>query len=57
MEKVMRYINELREGENVNGIYYCKVKQSLKTKAGKSYYSLTLQLTIISVSKMLLITK
>lgn len=39
----MRYINELREGENVNGIYYCKVKQSLKTKAGKSYYSLTLQ--------------
>ncbi len=39
----MRYINELREGENVNGIYYCKVKQNLKTKAGKSYYSLTLQ--------------
>lgn len=39
----MRYINELREGENVNGIYFCKSKQSLKTKAGKSYYSLTLQ--------------
>ena len=39
----MRYINELREGENVNGIYYCKAKQNLKTKAGKSYYSMSLQ--------------
>ena len=39
----MRYINEIREGENVNDIYYCKVKQNLKTKAGKSYYSMTLQ--------------
>ena len=39
----MRYINEIREGENINGIYYCKVKQNLKTKAGKSYYSMTLQ--------------
>ena len=39
----MRYIQELREGENVNDIYFCKAKQILKTKAGKSYYSLTLQ--------------
>lgn len=39
----MRYIGELREGENVNDIYFCKVKQILKTKAGKSYYSMTLQ--------------
>lgn len=39
----MRYIEELREGENVNDIYFCKVKQILKTKAGKSYYSMTLQ--------------
>ena len=39
----MRYINELREGENVNNIYLCKSKQILKTKAGKTYYSLTLQ--------------
>ena len=39
----MRYIGELREGENVNDIYFCKEKQILKTKAGKSYYSMTLQ--------------
>lgn len=39
----MRYIGELREGENVNDIYFCKVKQILKTKAGKSYYSMILQ--------------
>ena len=39
----MRYIEELREGENVNDIYFCKAKQILKTKAGKSYYSMTLQ--------------
>ena len=39
----MRYINELREGENISGIYLCKNKQNLKTKAGKSYYSMILQ--------------
>ena len=39
----MRYINELRDGEQVNGIYFCKVKNALKTKMGKSYYALTLQ--------------
>ena len=39
----MRYVNELREGEMVSEIYLCKSKQSLKTKAGKSYYSLILQ--------------
>lgn len=39
----MRYINELREGEMVSEIYLCKTKQTSKTKAGKSYYSLILQ--------------
>ena len=39
----MRYINELREGEMLSETYLCKSKQSLKTKAGKSYYSLLLQ--------------
>lgn len=39
----MRYIGELREGENVSGIYLCKSKNIAKTKAGKTYYSLILQ--------------
>lgn len=39
----MRYIKDLREGENVSETYLCKKKQALKTKAGKSYYSLLLQ--------------
>ena len=39
----MRYINDLREGENVSDIYLCKSKNIAKTKAGKTYYSLTLQ--------------
>lgn len=39
----MRYIGELREGEMVSETYLCKSKQSLKTKAGKTYYSLMLQ--------------
>lgn len=39
----MRYINELREGDMIKEIYLCKKKDVLKTKAGKSYYSLTLQ--------------
>ena len=39
----MRFICEQREGDNISGIYLCKNKQNLKTKAGKSYYSLLLQ--------------
>jgi 3'-5' exoribonuclease len=39
----MRYIGELREGEMVSETYLCKSKQSQKTKAGKTYYSLMLQ--------------
>ena len=39
----MKYINELREGDNISEIYLCRKKQSLITKNGKSYESLTLQ--------------
>lgn len=39
----MRYLNELRDGEMVKETYLCKQLQTLKTKAGKSYYSLQVQ--------------
>lgn len=39
----MRYIDTLHEGERINEIYLCKVKQPSLTKAGKPYESLTLQ--------------
>ncbi len=41
--RILRYINELRGGESVVGHYLCKSKQTLKSRAGKSYYSLKLQ--------------
>lgn len=39
----MKYIEGLREGERINEIYLCKVRQSALTKAGKPYDSLVLQ--------------
>lgn len=39
----MRYIKELRDGEMVSETYFCKQKQTLQAKNGKSYDSLTLQ--------------
>lgn len=39
----MKYIESLREGERINEIYLCKVKQSAMTKAGKPYDTLVLQ--------------
>ena len=39
----MTYIEEYKEGKKFYGIYLCKSKQVLKTKAGKTYYSLILQ--------------
>ncbi len=39
----MRFINELRDGEHLVDHYLCKEKQSLKSKSGKTYYSLKLQ--------------
>lgn len=43
MRKRVKYINEIREGENLHDVYFCKSKQALKTKAGKTYYSVMLQ--------------
>lgn len=39
----MRYIEDLREDMTINEIYFCRKKQELQTKAGKTYYSLVLQ--------------
>ena len=39
----MRYLNEIKENERLLEHYMCKQKQSLKTKTGKTYYSLKLQ--------------
>ena len=39
----MRYLNEIKEGENIVGHYFCKSRQSLKSRAGKTYLSLKLQ--------------
>ncbi len=39
----MKYIQELREGERISQIFLCKNKVVATTKAGKTYYSLTLQ--------------
>ena len=39
----MKYINELREGENVIEHYLCKSRQSMKSRNGKTYLSLKLQ--------------
>lgn len=43
METDMRYLCELREGDNIAGIYFCKVKNELRTKMDKPYFSVTLQ--------------
>ena len=39
----MYYLEDYREGNKFSGVYLCKQKQILKTKAGKTYYSLILQ--------------
>ncbi len=39
----MRFINELHEGDRINGIYLCKQKQSAVTKNGKPYENLIIQ--------------
>lgn len=39
----MKYIQELREGERLSQIFFCKNKTVATTKAGKTYYSLSLQ--------------
>ena len=42
-EMIMRYINELHEGDRINGIYLCKQKQSAVTKNGKPYENVIIQ--------------
>ena len=39
----MRFINELHEGDRLNGIYLCKQKQVATTKNGKPYENVILQ--------------
>lgn len=39
----MNYINTLREGDMISEVYLCKTKITAQTKAGKNYYSMTLQ--------------
>ena len=39
----MRYLSDLKEGEHIIEHYLCRQKASLKTKAGKTYFSLKLQ--------------
>ena len=39
----MRYISDLKDGSSVKDIYLCKKRQSLVTRAGKAYESLTFQ--------------
>ena len=39
----MKFIAELKENDHVLGHYLCKFKQSLKTRTGKTYYSIKLQ--------------
>ena len=39
----MRYINTLREGDNIRSIYLCKSKRSAETRNGKPYDNLVLQ--------------
>ncbi len=38
----MRYINQLKDGDNVIGIYLCKSKNVAQTKNGKDYENVTL---------------
>lgn len=39
----MKYIKDIREGDVVGGVYFCKVKNELRSKSDKLYYALTLQ--------------
>lgn len=39
----MRYIKDLREGDNISDIYLCKHKQAAMTKNGKPYENVVLQ--------------
>lgn len=38
----MRFIADIKEGDMISSIYLCKNKRNLQTKAGKTYYSMSL---------------
>ena len=38
----MKYIESIREGERVSGIYLCKQRQAAVTKNGKPYENMIL---------------
>jgi len=38
----MRYIEDIKDGDLITGHYYCRDKQTLKSRAGKTYLSLVL---------------
>lgn len=40
---MIKYIATLHEGERINGVYLCKYKQGMMTKAGKPYDNVVLQ--------------
>lgn len=39
----MRFINEMREGDSIRGVYFCRKADTLTGKNGKNYMSLSLQ--------------
>jgi len=39
----MTFIADIKDGDHILGHYFCKFKQTLRTKAGKPYYSIKLQ--------------
>ncbi len=39
----MRFINDIHEGDRINGIYLCKQRQPAVTKNGKPYENITVQ--------------
>ena len=39
----MKFLSDIREGDNVREIYLCKEVRTLQSKVGKNYLALTLQ--------------
>lgn len=39
----MKFIKDIKEGDSIVGVYFCKMKNELKSKSDRPYYSLVLQ--------------
>ena len=39
----MKFLSDIREGDNIREIYLCKEVRTLQSKVGKNYLALTLQ--------------